>query len=151
MSANTKQISALNKLITALYDGENGYKEAAEEVDNTALAARFKTLAQQRYDFGHEIKPFITQLGGEVDKGGSTAASLHRVWMDLKSAVSSNDEKAILKECVRGEESAIEAYQEVIADGELSVSARAVVTNQLNQITSSLAEMRRLSENFATA
>ena len=144
MSANSKQVKALNKLITTLYDGENGYKEAAEDVKNTALKTRFQGLAQQRYDFGHEIKPFIQQLGGEVNKGGSTAANLHRVWIDLKSAVTGQDEEAILNEVIRGEESAVETYQEVLADNDLPAAARTTITNQLNKIQATLNDMRRL-------
>lgn len=151
MSTNSKQINSLNTIITTLYDGENGFKEAAEEIDNTALATRFRNLAKQRYDFGHEIKPLIKQLGGEVDKGGSTAASLHRAWIDLKSAIGSNDEKAILNECVRGEESAVNTYQDVINNGNLSADDQGVLRRQLGFITTSLNEMRRLSENYATA
>ena len=114
------QTKGLNKLITTLYDGENGYKEAAEEVESVSLATKFRELSQQRYNFGHEIKPFITQLGGEVDKGGSTGAALHRAWIDIKSALSTQDEAAVLKECVRGDESAIETYREVLKDNTFS-------------------------------
>ena len=146
MSANSKQVDALNKLITTLYDGENGYKEAAEDVENTALKTRFQSLAQQRYDFGHEIKPFIQQLGGEVKKGGSVAANVHRVWIDLKSAVTGQDEEAILNEVIRGEESAVETYQEVLKDNDLPVAARTTITNQLNKIQAVLNDMRRLEK-----
>ena len=144
MSANQKQVDALNKLITTLYDGENGYKESAEDVENTALKSRFRSLAQQRYDFGHEIKPFITQLGGEIKKGGSAAAGIHRVWIDLKSAVTGKDEEAILNEVIRGEESAVNAYQEVLKDNTFSESIRSTLTKQLNKIQSVLNDMRRL-------
>jgi len=146
MSTNSNQIAALNNLITTLYDGENGYKEAAEEVDSAALATRFRQLAQQRYDFGHEIKPLIKNLGGEVDKGGSVAATLHRVWMDLKTAVSGNDEAAILNECIRGEESAVEVYEEVLKDNTFSGQARETVAAQLKKINGSLVEMRKKAD-----
>ena len=146
MSANSNQVKLLNKLITTLYDGENGYKDAAEDVDNTALKTRFRNLAQQRYDFGHEIKPFIKQLGGEVDKGGSTAASLHRVWIDLKSAVAGNDEEAVLNEVIRGEESAVETYNEVLNDTDLPEAARTTITNQRNKIQAALNDMRRMEK-----
>jgi len=146
MSTNSNQIAALNNLITTLYDGENGYKEAAEEVDSAALATRFRQLAQQRYDFGHEIKPLIKNLGGEVDKGGSVAATLHRVWMDLKTAVSGNDEAAILNECIRGEESAVEVYEEVLKDNTFSGQARETVAAQLKKINDSLVEMRKKAD-----
>lgn len=148
MSDHSKQISALNTIITTLYDGENGFKEAAEEVDNPSLATRLRTLSKQRYDFGHEIKPFIKELGGDVDKGGSFSASLHRTWMNIKEALSSNDEAAILAECVRGEESAVNTYQDVIVDEKLAPAVTTVLRRQLDSITSSLAEMRRLSETY---
>lgn len=151
MSTNSKQISALNTIITTLYDGENGFKECAQAIDNTALATRFSNLAKQRYDFGHEVKAMIKQLGGEVDKGGSTLASVHRAWIDLKSAILSSDEEVILNECVRGEESAQKTYQEVIDNSELSMDDKGVLRRQLDYITASLNEMRRLSEAYATA
>lgn len=151
MSANSNQIKTLNNLITTLYDGENGYKEAAEEVKNTALATRFRQLAQQRYDFGHLIKPFITQFGGEVDKGGSAAASLHRVWMDLKTAVSGNDEEAVLNECIRGEESAVQAYAEALEGATLTGAPRAEVKRQMDIITTTVADLRKMANSFANA
>jgi len=146
MSANSDQVKALNKLITTLYDGEKGYKESAEDVENTALKTRFRTLAQQRYDFGHEIKPFIKQLGGEVEKGSSLAADAHRVWIDLKSAVTGQDEEAVLNEVIRGEESAVKAYDEVLQDNMLPAAARTTITNQRNQIQATLNDMRRLEK-----
>lgn len=142
------QTKGLNKIITTLYDGENGYKEAAEEVDSTALATKFRELSQQRYDFGHEIKPFITQLGGKVDKGGSTGAALHRAWIDLKSAVATQDEAAIIKECIRGDESGIESYQEVLKDAHLTADARQTVTRQLQQFERTVAEMKQLHRTY---
>lgn len=151
MSTNSNQIKTLNNLITTLYDGENGYKEAAEEVDNVTLATRFRQLAQQRYNFGHEIKPFIKSLGGEVDKGGSVAANLHRVWMDLKTAISGNDEAAILNECIRGEESAVEAYEEALKDTTLVGPARETVVTQLGKINTALIDIRKMADAYATA
>lgn len=148
MSVSNEQTKALNKLITTLYDGENGYKEAAEEVDSVSLATKFRQLAQQRYDFGHEIKPLITQLGGEIHKGGSTVAALHRAWIDLKSAVATNDEAAILKECVRGEESAVETYQEVLKEAGLNANARQTVSSQLEIIQRSLGEIRQMAATY---
>ena len=146
MSANSKQVTALNKLITTLYDGEKGYKEAADDADSASLKTRFQGLAQQRYDFGHEIKPFIKQLGGEVDKGSSLAAGAHRIWIDLKTAVTGNDDEAVLNEVIRGEESAVNAYKEVLTDNDLPVAARTTVTNQLNKIQAALQDMRQLEK-----
>lgn len=148
MSTSNEQTKGLNKLITTLYDGENGYKEAAEEVDAVSLANKFRELSQQRYNFGHEIKPLITQLGGEVDKGGSTGAALHRAWIDIKGALSSQDEAAVLKECIRGDENAIETYKGVLNDTNLSADARQVITRQTQELERTVAELRRMATTY---
>ncbi len=151
MSANSNQIQTLNNLITTLYDGENGYKEAAENVESVTLATRFRQLAQQRYDFGHEIKPFIRQFGGEVNKGGSAAASIHRVWMDLKTAVTNNDEAAILNECIRGEEVAVKSYADALEGTTLAGNVRETVSRQMTKINNTLIDLRKMAESYATA
>ncbi|MBB4078427.1 uncharacterized protein (TIGR02284 family) [Lewinella aquimaris] len=150
-STNKDQVKGLNKLITTLYDGENGYKEAAEEVDSVSLATKFRELSQQRYNFGHEIKPFITRLGGEVDKGGSAGAALHRAWIDIKSALSTQDEAAVLKECIRGDESAIETYREVSADTALSADARQTLQRHLQTFERTVAELKQLARTYENA
>ncbi|NJC26828.1 ferritin-like domain-containing protein [Neolewinella antarctica] len=146
MSTNSKQVDALNKLITTLYDGEEGYKEAATDVENVALKTRFRSLAQQRYDFGHELKPFFDVLGGKVDKGSSLAAGAHRIWIDLKTAVVGNDDAAVLAEVVRGEESALESYSEVLAHNDLPAAARTTITAQRDKIQTALNEMRKMKK-----
>ncbi|SEP96054.1 ferritin-like domain-containing protein [Neolewinella agarilytica] len=151
MSSFSNQISALNTIITTLYDGENGFKQAADTVDNAALATKFRSLSQQRYDFGHAIKPFIKQLGGEVNEGGSPTAAVHRGWIDFKTNFTGNDEVAVLNECIRGEESALNTYQDVIIDEKIPAAARAVLREQLDAITSSLNDMRKLANSYETA
>ena len=150
-TASEAQVKGLNKLITTLYDGENGYKEAAEEVESVSLATKFRELSQQRYNFGHEIKPFITQAGGTVDKGGSTGAALHRAWIDIKSALSTQDEAAVIAECIRGDESGIETYQDVLKDTTLTGDARQTVTRQLQQFERTVAEMKQLHRTYDAA
>ncbi|THH42039.1 ferritin-like domain-containing protein [Neolewinella litorea] len=145
---SNKQTKGLNRLITTLYDGENGYKEAAEEVDSVSLATKFRELSQQRYNFGHEIKPFITKLGGKVDKGGSTGAALHRAWIDIKSALATQDEAAVLQECIRGDESAIETYRDVLTDTSYSSDVRQVITRQLETFERTVAELKQLKQTY---
>ena len=111
-----KIIETLNDLIAKNYDAENGYKEAAEDVDSPALKTMFRDYATQRYNFGHDLKDAIRQLGGEVEKGGTVGAALHRAWIDLRSAIAGNDESAVLKEAIRGEENALSNYDEALND-----------------------------------
>ena len=147
-TVSNEQTKGLNKLITTLYDGENGYKEAAEEVDSVSLATKFRELSQQRYNFGHEIKPLITTLGGKVDKGGSTGAALHRAWIDIKSALATQDEAAVLQECIRGDEDAVETYRKVLNDTSYSSDARQIITRQLETLERNVAELKQLKQTY---
>ena len=111
-----KIVETLNDLIAKNYDAEKGYKEAAEDVDSPALKTMFKDYATQRYNFGHDLKDAIKQLGGEVEKGGTIGAAIHRAWIDLRSAIAGNDEAAVLKEAIRGENNALANYDEALND-----------------------------------
>src|SRR5215813_10788054 len=72
---------------------------------------------------------------GETDPETSSSATgaLHRGWMNLKSAITGGDEHAILAECERGEDSAVEEYKKAMADG-LSPSAQEIVSRQFAEI-----------------
>ena len=99
----TEDISKrVNDLLEKNYDAEKGYKKAAEIVDNNKLKQFFNEQAQNRYDFGHQLKSEIENFGETPDKGGSTKGSMHRTRMDTKSTFTSKDEQAILNEVKTG-------------------------------------------------
>lgn len=151
METHKEIASAVNDLITVNYDGERGYKEAADDVTDARLKSWFREYAQQRYDFGHELKGELSQLGATPDKGTSVAADIHRIWIDLKSAIAGNDEAAVLNEVVRGEENAIERYDAVLAHNALPATTRTVVARQRNQIQAALGKIQDLKATFTNA
>jgi len=111
---NDKAISTLNDLIEICRDGQNGFKEAAENVKNPDLKSFFNECSTERAQFVSDIQLEVRRLGGDPQKTGSTAGALHRVWMDIKGTFTGKDDHAILSECERGEDSAVEAYREAI-------------------------------------
>ncbi len=151
MDNNKEIVDAINDLITVNYDGERGYKEAAEDVTDARLKSWFREYAQQRYDFGHELKGELSQLGATPDKGTSVAADIHRIWIDLKAAIAGNDEAAVLNEVIRGEENAIERYDKVLEHNALPATARTVIARQRNQIQAALGKIMDLKKTFTAA
>ncbi len=145
------QIDALNDLLERIYDGERGYKEAADNVESTSLKQTFRELSQQRYNFGHELKQEITRMGGDPEKGSSVTSAIHRTWMDLKSAISSNEESNVLAECIRGDEAALERYENTLNDTAFSTDTRMVVNRQMETIQRTLQDLRRLQSTYGTA
>ncbi|MEO2058502.1 MAG: PA2169 family four-helix-bundle protein [Mesonia sp.] len=134
----------LNNLLEKNYDAEKGYQDAAERIENPSMKDFLQKQAQKRYDFGHEIKTEIKNYGEEPDKGGSAKGTVHRAWMDLKAAVASSSEEQVMEEVQRGEQSAINEYNEVISETSLPPSVQQVLTKQRDQIV----EAQQSAKNF---
>lgn len=143
---NDKIINRLNDLLTKNYDSEQGYKYAAERVESSHLKSIFERRAQQRYDFGHELKREIKNLGGSPDKGTSWTADLHRGWINIKAALSFDNDESVLEECERGEQACIKEYNEVLEDTTLPISLRSVIENQRNSVKLALNQVEALEE-----
>lgn len=136
----------LNDLLEKTYDAEKGFKNAAENVDSDRLKRYFKGKAQERYDFGHELKSEIAQFGQKVDKGDSMASKAHRSWMDLKSFFSSDKEEAMLEESIKGEKKAVEEYNDVLEETNLPPSTETLLRKQKAAIESGLQKIKRLED-----
>lgn len=149
MKTYTEQIgSKLNELLERTYDAEKGFLNAAENIENTSLKEYFKTKAEQRKAFGHDLKTEIKAYGQEVDKGGSVEGSMHRTWMDLKSAFSSDSEEAMLEEAIRGEKKAIDDYKEIVKENELPSSTKMLLENQISKIEKGLSTVKTLEDVY---
>ena len=112
--SNDDVVSTLNNLIETCKDGQNGFQEAAEGVQNSNLKTVFYEYSQQRAQFVGELQTLVRELGGDPQTTGSIAASLHRGWIDIKSAITGKDDGAILNECERGEDSAVRNYRDAL-------------------------------------
>jgi len=124
----------LNDLLERTYDAEKGFEKAAENTKNDYLKGFFTRKAQQRYDFGHELKTEITSFGQEVEKGDSLTSKAHRAWMDVKAMFASDSEEAMLEEAIRGEKAAVEEYSEVLKETTLPPSTELILNKQKNAI-----------------
>ena len=115
MAQQKEIISTINSLIETLKDGEEGFKQAAEAVKDSNLKSLFYEFSQQRARFATELQSQAMNLGEtEPEESSSTAGAMHRAWIDLKSAVTSGDDHAILAECERGEDSAVKEYEDAL-------------------------------------
>jgi uncharacterized protein (TIGR02284 family) len=108
---NDDVIDCLNGLIETCKDGQEGFQTAAEGADGTDLKQFFYECSQQRSGFAGELQSLVQGLGGDPTTSSSFAGALHRGWIDIKTAVTGNDDKAILNECERGEDSAKKNYE----------------------------------------
>jgi len=147
MSTYTEEVgNKLNDLLEKTYDAERGFKKAAENTENAQLKSYFETKAQQRYDFGHELKSEIKTFGQEIDKGDSVTGKAHRAWMDVKALFSLDSAEAMLEEAIRGEKAAIEEYDDVLEDTSLPSTTATVLTSQKQAIKNGLSNIKMLED-----
>ena len=115
MESNSKLRSTLNGLIETCKDGQEGFRTAAENVDDAGIKQLFNEYALQRSKFAGELQAAAQTLGEhDPEDTSSVAGALHRGWINLKAAVAGNDRYAILAECERGEDSAVAEYKKAL-------------------------------------
>jgi uncharacterized protein (TIGR02284 family) len=129
-----EQKEIIDDLIETLKDGQQGFKEAAEGVKDPQLKSLFSEYSRQRAGFATELQGQAQRLGkSKPETQSSAAGALHRTWINLKSAITKGDDHAILAECERGEDSAVEEYKKAIDNG-LSAPVREMVSRQYAEI-----------------
>src|SRR6185312_11121102 len=69
-----------------------------------------------------ELVDKISQLGGTPTEGTKTTGKIYRAWMDVKSALTGRDRKAILNSCEYGEDVAVDTYKKAIKDNSQDLS-----------------------------
>lgn len=149
-TTHDKIISDLKHLLAICNDGKEGYKKAVEELDSDELKTLMTMYSIQRAEFEMQLEKAIHQLGEDADNDkGGPVGMLHRVWMDIKTAFTKNDDLAILKACETGEEAAIKAYDEVLQNPDLSPETVTVVASQRTGIYDCLGNIRNLKEQYA--
>jgi len=107
-------VKVLNDLIETCFDGANGFRTAAEGVSEDRLKSLFTDFARQRDQLSAELQSEVQRLGGEPVDSGSVAAAAHRGCMNIKSAVTGKDDGAIIAECERGEDAAVDEYEKAL-------------------------------------
>jgi uncharacterized protein (TIGR02284 family) len=147
---NDDIISSLNNLIETCRDGQNGFKEAAENVKSPELKTFFNQVSLERSQFVGELQQEGQRLGGDPENTGSTAAAVHRVWIDIKGSLKGRDDHSIISECERGEDSAVDTYKDVLKEP-LPSNIQSIVERQFHSILEVHNRVKQIRDARATS
>lgn len=147
MAQQKETISTINDLIETLKDGQEGFRQAAEAVEDPELKSLFHEYSLQRSRFAGELQSEALRLGEtEPEDSSSVAGAMHRTWINLKSAIAKHDNHAILAECERGEDSAVKQYQEAMEDDDLTAPVREIISRQYAGVKSAHDRVKQLRD-----
>ena len=119
---NEKTIEVLNSLIVINNDRIEGYETASKETEAGDLKSLFSDFQQTSFTCKSELISEVNRLGGTPEEGTRVSGKFFRVWMDVKAALTGNDIKFILDSCEQGEDVALEAYEDALAEENLSTN-----------------------------
>jgi uncharacterized protein (TIGR02284 family) len=135
--------AVLNHLIETNKDAERGFRHVATHVTDPTIKTLFLDIASQRARFAADLLPFAQRLGGADAHEGTAGGTLHRTWIDLRSAIFRDDTTSIVHEAERGENFSRGVYQDAL-DGILPPTARELVENQYAELEKTAARLRQL-------
>jgi uncharacterized protein (TIGR02284 family) len=124
---NSHDVSVLNTLIATTLDSMKGYRESAEDSENTTHAQFFREMAEERSQVASDLQQQVRSLGGDPEMDSSTAGAAHRGWVDLKAAMTGRDEQAVVNEVERGEDYIKGKFETAMEDDDLSASTRGAI------------------------
>ncbi len=128
---NNELIDTLNTLIETSRDGDKGFTACAEDAKDAALRAYFTICATRCRESVHPLEELVIKHSGTPEPLGSVMGSVNRAWLNLRAAISSNSDLAVLEECERAEDAAIRSYRHAL-EQDLPADVRPVVMLQLN-------------------
>lgn len=148
MSQDNTSTTTLNTLIGTLLDSIEGYQKSAEDVDNPQLEQRFQARARERQQAVATLQAAVARLGGNPEDDSTLLGGAHRVFLDLKAAVTGRDDQAILNEVERGEDYLKGKFEAAIRNVDLAPEARTAVEEAWNTVKAGHDEMSRLKHEW---
>ena len=136
-------IVTLSELLAVSRDGENGFVTCAEHARADSLRQLFMTRASRHAVAAAELRGLIGQLGGDPAIRGKILSTTRRGWVTLPATLTQNNDDALVDECERGEDHALEVYRNAL-DDLLPEFVRQVVLRQFEGLMTDHDEIRVL-------
>lgn len=106
-------LNKLRELRRMNVDSAKGFEECAELVGDHGVKKAFGELARERREHAQALTTQIEWNDDDTEaEDGSYLAAMHRAWIKVREACSSNDVKVVVSEAKRGEERLCEAYSD---------------------------------------
>lgn len=113
---NESTIGGIQKLIRYNIDSFDGFREAAEDIEDASITSLFRELASERSELATELQKHVEYSGGDAEDEGSMMAAVHRTWISVRSMINGGDAYPILCEAEKGDDYVKAAYEDVLKE-----------------------------------
>lgn len=145
---NEHDISVINRLIEVTIDSADGYRKAADSADSHKFQQLFYSRAGEREDLVLQMQEFVRAQGGDPVDDGSLAAGAHRLFVDLRSAITGGDEAALVADVESGEDHIKAQYESALQDIELAPETRSLIQSGQRVVLAGHDQMRDLKHSM---
>lgn len=140
-------LRTLQQLIQINIDSRDGFRFAAENIDDMTLSTLFDSLSHQREEQANELSRFVSWNAERPNREGSYAAALHRSWISIRETFSPSNTYAVLAEAERGEDQIKQAYEDGLRDTAGS-AMNDVLTRQFANVKAAHDRIRDLRDEY---
>ena len=151
MTEHNKDTAVLNTLIGTLLDSVEGYRQSAEGVERSDLAAKFTARATEREGAVRGLQSAVSAQGGNPEDDATTLGGIHRAFLGLKDAVTGRDDQAIVGEIERGEDYLKGKFETALEAGDLTAETRSAIGAAWESVRTGHDEMSALKHSLNAA
>lgn len=128
---NENNIDVLNDLIEASRDDVESFRKFAEDAHDPKLKEYFQNRAKSCNETVRNLNEKIRKLSAEPETSATVKHELHRIWIDIKTAFTKNDNLVVLEERERADDVVHASYQNALEEVDLSDNLPVLITQQL--------------------
>lgn len=133
---DTKKV--LKDVIESLIDGQEGFKDIGEKLQDDTLKRYFFAESLKRASFKGDLEDVLIKEGvhDAYKETGSVSGALHRTWGDLKAKLGGSSDHSLLETAEQGEDVAKRAYADALKH-ELPLPIHQLLSTQAAHIQAS--------------
>ena len=144
-------VDILSDILKFHNDRIKGYEMAVGDTDDMDLKTLFNQYSEQSVAMVSELSASIERAGGTVPDSSTFLGQIHKAWMELKSALSSNDRYSVLNSVEQGEDAIVDAYKEAVKDDSVVfMSVRTTLIKQQDELMQAHNHIKALRDMAVT-
>lgn len=146
---NEDHIKLVNGLVEITIDSADGYEEAAKDAQSSCFKTLFQSRAQERRAIVADLQAEVRRLGGTPDDDGSILAAAHRVFLNVRDALTKGDE-AVVKTVEDGEDHIKAKYEKALGDTDVQPETRRAIEAAYAKVKAGHDQMRDIKHAIAS-